>query len=192
MLSKLAGVAAAIGAWELGWFLYQRRERKVLFDKAETAARKHAKPLLIVGNPYGQYGCGVVGDVVLDVRSSSECPTQVVGSVEAIPYADKYFGAAICSHVLEHTCLPDKGLAELYRVADEVFIASPYPWRLSTYLVPRHAWYVTGKPPTLQFHKLYNACNLIGRVGERLGTSGQPYAPTSASGPRTHVPRRSS
>lgn len=173
---------AGLGLWELGWFLVQRREREILYERATKAARKRGKPLLVVGDPYGQYGCGQEGDVVLDVRTDATCPNQVRASTESIPYEDKRFGAVLASHTLEHVCEPGRALAELKRVADEVFIASPYWWRLSTFLVPRHAWWITGISPNPHFHRLHGSCNLIGRVGEKR----ESYAIPSTLGLHPH------
>ena len=65
-------------------------------------------------------------------------PNFVKASVDNIPFPDKHFGAAFCSHVLEH--VPDWKAAarELDRVADKVFIIVPKPIWMQTWLHPKH------------------------------------------------------
>lgn len=155
-----------LAAWEAGAFAVALAERKKAYSSAVKAARSRAKSLLVVGNPYGQYGCG---DVVLDVIDNKECPVHVTGTVEEIPFADKHFGAVFVSHVLEHVCEPEKALAELRRVADEVFIVYPRWYRISTWSTPGHTWLMTEpEKGTYRFHRIRKSCNLKGYFGTGL------------------------
>jgi SAM-dependent methyltransferase len=148
--------------WEIGWFLVQLIQRRSVHAAARAAALLAGKPLLVVGNPHGQYPCG---DVVLDLQQTGECPNTVQSTVESIPYPDKHFGAAYVSHVLEHVCDPQKALAELRRVAEHVFVVYPYPWRLVSWLVPGHTWLVTGNVQEPVFHQLRSTCNIPNYFG---------------------------
>jgi len=144
--------------WEAGWYAFQLMQRKARFAQAQAAARAVGKPLLVVGQPYGQYPCG---DVTLDLKPPpGECPVEKQGNIESIPYPDKHFGAVFVSHVVEHVCNPQKALAELRRVADHVFIAYPYPWRLATLVIPGHAWLMSKSGDNYTFRPWFKTnCN---------------------------------
>lgn len=164
--------AAGVAAWEVGWYGLQLVQRKKAYRNAALAAKASGKPLLVVGNPHGQYGCG---DVVLDLEPSAECPVQVVGSIEEIPFPDKHFGSVYVSHVLEHTCRPEAALAELNRVADKVFVSYPWWWRLTTLLTPGHAWIVgRNTDGSLKFIPWSDRCNVPGYFGAGEGGSTRP------------------
>ena len=143
-------------AWEAVWLAHALWERKSLYREARRVADAVGKPLLVVGAPYGMYGCG---DVVLDPKDTGECPNVVTDSVEAIPFGDKHFGAVFASHVLEHVCDPDKALSELNRVADHVYIAWPRPWRTIAWANKGHAWLMTRSDGEFAFRPLREACN---------------------------------
>jgi len=144
-------------AWEGVWTAHALIERKIVFAKAERASRRSGKPLLVVGAPYGMYGCG---DTNLDIHDSGECASHVTGSIENIPFPDKHFGVAFASHVLEHACDPEKALAELHRAADKVFILYPRAWRTITWASPGHTWYMIPRGESFEFRRLRRSCNL--------------------------------
>lgn len=149
--SSRAGLTALL-AWEIGWWLVGKVDRRQNYARAKAVALRRGKPLLVVGEPDGEYPCG---DVTVDVRPRSVCPSYVRADVQDLStFRDKQFGAVLCSHVLEHVDDPGKALRELHRVADEVFIAYPRPWRLVTWLVPGHQWLVwsdAAQPDGLRF-----------------------------------------
>lgn len=132
-------------AWETTWWLVGKHDRRVLYAAAEAAAQRRRKPMLVVGEPDAEYPCPTGrGDALVDLRAASRCRNFLRVNVESMPmFAGKQFGAALCSHVLEHCNSPQRALRELHRVADEVFVAYPRPWRLATWLVPGHVWIVT-------------------------------------------------
>ena len=186
-MSPWLKLAATLGAWEAGWYLlHTQPERKRLYEKALAAARASGKPMLIVGAPDGDYGCGdpSKGDVVLDLRPAPGCPNAVVGSVEAIPYPTGYFGSTFCSHVLEHVCDPQRAEDELHRVADAVFVAWPRPWQVLAYAVPGHTWLMApkagqaGEPSRFTYTRIRpsSACNVPTRLG--LGFAGLGALPS--------------
>lgn len=74
------------------------------------------------------------------------------GDIQNIPYPDKYFGAVIASHVVEHVDDPDKALAEMHRVADRVYNIVPQFWAPHTWFYPDHKWFISdaGKIPLWQ------------------------------------------
>ena len=117
--------------------LHQRQSR---YDIALTRSRELGKPLLVVGGPnpsssncllcrtLGVYTHGY-GDCCADIlkEACEGAPRVVVTDVRNMPFRDKEFGVAYCSHVLEimpsaHEC--QLAIDELCRVADEVVITS--------------------------------------------------------------------
>lgn len=128
----------------------------VLVRPAEVAAaaRERAmarrKPLLNVGagTPTssvrtGLFGPTLWGDVNLDIAAPDIAPGPdwvAYGDAHALPYPDKHFGAVVASHVLEHVVDPHAVLAELHRVADEVYVITPPWWTPHAWLHPGHRW----------------------------------------------------
>ena len=137
-----------IGAWVFEVVLRPMQMR----DKAVAAAQRRGKPLLNVGagTPGSSIRVSILGptmwgDVNCDVAGSGSCtPDHVCHcDIHNIPYPDKYFGAVIASHVLEHVDDPQRALREMHRVADEVFFVVPRWWGLHTWLQTEHKWYIT-------------------------------------------------
>ena len=130
MISVLIIVGAVLAAFGLsqivavGWEHVRRWKR---FGAARRYAAAVGKPLLVVGRPSGLIRTYKEGDVTLDIdpRVMDDCRSGCVADVRNIPFPDRYFASAFCSHVLEY--LPDvagmeKAVAELHRVAEKVFI----------------------------------------------------------------------
>lgn len=121
-------------------------ERHTIFQQARECADRLGKPLLVVGAPKHQF-THPCGDVTLDISAyrASVCGG-IVADVRDIPYPDLYFGAAFCSHVLEHLQTVQDAydaLDELHRVADYVFVASPHKSSLIAHLYPGHHLWIT-------------------------------------------------
>ncbi len=57
-----------------------------------------------------------------------------------MPFPPKSFGAAVCSHVIEHVPDPRALIMDLERVSDRVFLILPSPLFLWTWLWPDHRW----------------------------------------------------
>ena len=117
---------------------------------ARQAARRRGKPLLNVGAGTAAtsvraalFGETLWGDVNCDLAGSGICGPGRVCHCDAcaLPFPDKHFGAAIASHVLEHVEKPYQALAELHRVAEEVYVITPPWWAPHTWLHPGHRWY---------------------------------------------------
>jgi SAM-dependent methyltransferase len=60
-----------------------------------------------------------------------------------MPFADKVFDYAICSHMLEHVEHPDAVVAELSRVAKAGYIEVPEAASAKIVDFPSHLWWVT-------------------------------------------------
>ncbi|MBK5333743.1 MAG: methyltransferase domain-containing protein [Ilumatobacteraceae bacterium] len=68
-----------------------------------------------------------------------------------MPFADKVFDYAICSHVLEHVERPDLVIAELTRVAKAGYIEVPEAASAKIVDFPSHLWWVTLEDGALVF-----------------------------------------
>ena len=136
------------------------------YDMAREEADRKNKPLLVVGGPAGSkdayqehwmqplvrtkaffqikaHGCGDVC-VDIDPLSCDGC-NYVSANIMDLPVSNKEFGAAFCSHVLEH--MPDadgcqRAWSELHRVADVVFVCVPPKSSLFAWMVPDHHLWV--------------------------------------------------
>ena len=74
-------------------------------------------------------------------QAIADHPNGVIASVTHIPFADKVFGSAFASHLLEH--LPTvsdakKALEELNRVAETVFIVYPSRQSIGGWITADH------------------------------------------------------
>jgi hypothetical protein len=129
---------------------------------ARAAADARRKPLLNVGAGTREssfrawlFGPTLWGDVNLDIASPELWPAPDLvsyGDVQRLQqWPDRHFGAVIASHVLEHVEDPHLALAELHRVADEVYVITPAWWAPHTWLHPGHRWYRT---PSGRFWRL--------------------------------------
>jgi SAM-dependent methyltransferase len=74
-----------------------------------------------------------------------------------MPFADKVFDYAICSHTLEHVERPDAVLAELTRVAKAGYIEVPEASSAKIVDFPSHLWWVTLDDGMLVFTAKSNA-----------------------------------
>lgn len=154
LLSAFATVAALAGSWEGIVLTAEWEQRARAYMRCQGIARLSGRPFLVVGIPATRWqsafgigrwhGCG---DVCVDLNPDVlvECDTGEVADVRELPYADGHFGAALCSHVLEH--MPDlesfqAAVAELYRVATHVEIVSPRRASLHAALWPGHNLWV--------------------------------------------------
>ena len=163
MLKKIAlGFVAQQGAGIVARYT----ETHEKYDMAREEADRKNKPLLVVGGPAGSkdayqehwmqplvrtkaffqikaHGCGDVC-VDIDPLSCDGC-NYVSANIMDLPFSNKEFGAAFCSHVLEH--MPDadgcqRAWSELHRVADVVFVCVPPKTSLFAWMVPDHHLWV--------------------------------------------------
>jgi len=122
-------------------------ERRSVFNQAREYAGSVGKPLLVIGAPKRFTRYHPCGDVTIDIDPNipTDCEFQVA-DVRDIPYPDGYFGAAFCSHVLEHLSTVEgaaQALDEMERVADRVFVVSPHKMSLIAWIHPEHHLWVT-------------------------------------------------
>ena len=165
----LAKAGLAVLGWETFWWLWQKAERHAVFAKARKAADAAGKPLLVIGEPDGEYPCG---DVTVDIRPTSVCPVYVRTSIEDLSaFKDKTFGAVFVSFLVSYTCAPWKAFSELERVADVVMVVEPKPWRLTSYLIPGRRWLILGKENRRYIQLPWKQCGYPTRYGTPLGNT---------------------
>jgi SAM-dependent methyltransferase len=124
---------------------------------ARAEARRRGKPLLNAGcgTPESSWRCSILGvpmygDFNCDLNGRGDgIHAPAYGDVYSLPFADKTFGAALCSHVVEHLDHPEAALRELARVADTVFFYCPQWWDWVAW-IPDHRQYFDGQ----RFHRL--------------------------------------
>lgn len=133
----------ALWKWALGMIasniiseqIYNEMEKNIITQKAYEYARRRGKPVL-------DFGCGFRprGDFNVDVKPRNAKNFILIQSFDKplLPFSDKFFASALALHVIEHTANPENALKELHRVAEKVFIATPKPHWILTWLHPDH------------------------------------------------------
>ncbi|MBI4267390.1 MAG: methyltransferase domain-containing protein [Chloroflexi bacterium] len=162
----LLGICLGAGSWQLIVWLGENRDKSRKYKAACDCALQKNKPLLVAGGPWGarpyrrwlRFPAHGGGDVCLDINSNAIAghPNGVVAGVTDIPFADKCFGAAFASHLLEHLSSTEdarKALAELHRVAEEVFIVYPSRQSIAGWIIPDHHIWVWQKDSTTYFQQ---------------------------------------
>lgn len=117
--------------------IYNEVEKNLVTEEAYKYAEARRKPVL-------DFGCGVRprGEYNVDVKERRAPNFIKIHSFESprLPFPDKFFGSALALHVLEHTSNPEDALSELERVADKIYVLTPKPFWIMSYLHPDHKW----------------------------------------------------
>jgi len=159
LLYLLLGAFLGVGGWQIIVWLSETIDKSRKFREASGFAAEQGKPLLVVGGAWGIsrrrrfFKVGMAhgqGDVCLDIdaRAFEGSPCGVVADVRHIPFADKSFGAAFASHLLEHlptTNDAKRALDELNRVAEGIFLVYPYRQSIAGWIIPDHHLWVWQK-----------------------------------------------
>jgi len=127
----------ALGSNVIGEQIYNEYEKNKVTIQAYRYAKKRGKPVL-------DFGCGFRsrGEYNVDVKPRNAPNFIQIQSFESprLPFPDKFFASALALHVLEHTYNPENALKELRRVAERVYMLTPKPIWILTYLHPDHKW----------------------------------------------------
>ena len=122
------------------------QQRHQIYNQARNYADARGKPLLVVGTPKWGFN-HPCGDVTIDIQPGMGTACEVViADVRDIPYPDGHFGAAYCSHVLEHLHTVEdafQALDEMERVADKVFTVSPHKTSICAQFYSDHHLWIT-------------------------------------------------
>jgi len=148
VLLGLGTLVSALGAYVLGEAIHLTTTKDMAFEEAMRLSRgrgiinlgagPHRTPQgqLIAWSPEVQANIDIALDglphfIQLDIER------------EPLPFADKQFGVAFMSHVLEHLDNWQFALAEALRVADYVVVVLPHPQYFSGWLSPEHRQWFT-------------------------------------------------
>ena len=145
-MNILAIVAIGLATKELSTQIAEVNERKAVWLQAREYADHVGKPMLVVGAPKKYFNNHQGGDVTIDLdpNINALCDYEIA-DVRDLPYSNKQFGSAFCSHVLEHLTADDavQALREMHRVADKTFVVSPHRISLFAKLHPEHrSWII--------------------------------------------------
>jgi len=134
-------IASKLALWWATGELVHYLEKRAVFDRARARADELGLPLV-------NYGCGIWfrhaienSDYNLDVVTRPNVPRFMLVEPDSsgLPFDDDST-IVFCSHVLEHTENPDVLLRELNRIAREVYVLTPNPVLLQTWLHLGHKW----------------------------------------------------
>ena len=109
--------------------------------EAQAEADAMGKPLLNAGCgtrassvAVRLFGAHTRGDINCDLYG----PEGDVGhcNVYSLPWPDRTFGVALCSHVISNLRDPDSAMRELLRVADVVYVVRPRWWAPGSWFSP--------------------------------------------------------
>ena len=129
--------AAALGSWEMGWWLRRRARRTAQYERARALATALGRPLVVIGAPDGGMTAGYpCGDFTVDILGSA-CPNTIQADVtKMLPFNDD---SAVCyvSCVLEYVDDVDAALREIERVSGgHAFFVGVEWWTLAAALYP--------------------------------------------------------
>jgi len=139
----LGSVISLIGTYALRDFLHLATTKATAFEHARQLA--NGKGIINLGaGPHRTFGAQIIAeapevlaniDIALDGMPHF---IQLDIEREVLPFADKQFGCAFASHVLEHLDNWSFALEEACRVADYVVVVLPHPAYFSGWLWPGH------------------------------------------------------
>jgi len=139
-LGTFFSFAAACATWDI---LHVVTTKEGAFEEAGRLS--NGKGIINIGaGPNRTFGAQVVArdpEVLANIDIDPDgLPNFIQLDVERdpLPFADKQFGVAYCSHVLEHLDNWQFCLDEMVRVADYVVIVLPDPVYFSGWLAPEH------------------------------------------------------
>jgi len=139
-LGVLFGFVATCATWDI---LHVVTTKEVAFEEAKRLS--NGKGIINIGaGPNRTFGAQVVArdpEVLSNIDIDPDgLPNFIQLDVESdpLPFADKQFGVAYCSHVLEHMDNWEFALNEMVRVADYVVIVLPDPQYFSGWLDLEH------------------------------------------------------
>ncbi|MBA7601340.1 hypothetical protein ES703_08410 [subsurface metagenome] len=140
ILGSAVGLAGACVAVDL---LHVAVTRDVAFEEAKRLS--NGKGIINLGaGPHRTYQVQIIAESLEILSNVDIVPNgmphylQLDLEKSALPFADKQFGCAFASHVLEHLDNWQFALAEMLRVADHVVAVLPDPRYFIGWLAPGH------------------------------------------------------
>lgn len=147
-LIGLGALVSVLGACVLGEVVHLTTTKDIAFEEAIRLSRGRGIINLGAG-PHRWPQSQVIAwspEVLANIDISVDgLPHFVELDIETacLPFADKQFGVAFMSHVLEHLDNWQFALAEALRVADYVVVVLPHPQYFSGWLSPEHRQWFT-------------------------------------------------
>ncbi|MBA7661760.1 hypothetical protein ES703_69780 [subsurface metagenome] len=143
LIALLGGVFAAVGACATCDFLHLTTTKATAFEHARLLS--NGKGIINLGaGPHRTYQGQIIAESPEILSNIDVVPNgmphflQLDLESEPLPFADKRFGCAFASHVLEHLDNWQFALGEMLRVADNVVVVLPDPLYFSGWLSPQH------------------------------------------------------
>jgi len=140
ILGGAVGIAGACAAVDL---LHMTTTKDIAFEEARRLS--NGKGIINLGaGPHRIYQAQIIAESPEIFSNIDIVPNgmphflQLDLEKHALPFADKQFGCAFASHVLEHLDNWQFALAEMLRVADNVVVVLPDPLYFSGWLSPSH------------------------------------------------------
>lgn len=132
-----------IGGYALRDFLHQTITRKAAFEHARELS--NGKGIVNIGaGPHRTYQAQIIAEAPETMANIDIAPNgmphfiQLDIETDRLPFADKQFGCAFLSHILEHLDNWQLALDEASRVADYAVVVLPHPAYFSGWLIPAH------------------------------------------------------
>jgi len=139
----LGGVVGVAGAYAAVDALHMTATKEVAFEEAKRLS--NGKGIINLGaGPHRTYQGQIIAESPEIFSNIDIVPNgmphflQLDLEKSALPFANKQFGCAFASHVLEHLDNWQFSLAEMVRVADNVVVVLPDPLYFSGWLAPNH------------------------------------------------------
>ncbi len=143
LVMVLGGLTAALGACAACDLLHMTSVKVAAFEHARQLA--NSKGIINIGaGPHRSYQAQIIAEAPEILANIDIAPDglprflQLDIEGELLPFADKQFGCAFASHVLEHLDNWQFALNEMVRVADYVVVVLPHPIYFSGWLWPEH------------------------------------------------------
>lgn len=140
ILGSILGLA---GTYALRDIMHGIVTKFAAFEKARELS--NGKGIINIGaGPHRTYQAQVIAEQPETLINIDIAPNGMLGFIQLdverdpLPFADKQFGCAFLSHILEHLDDWRFALAEASRVADNVVIVLPDPVYFSGWLHPEH------------------------------------------------------
>ena len=146
-MNNLVAILGSVGVAVIGQAIRESVHHVITKGAAFEEARElsNGKGIINLGcGPHGPFGAQIIAEqpeVMANIDIAVDgMPlfTQVDIESEPLPFADKQFGCAFASHILEHLDNWQFALNEACRVADYVVVVLPHPCNFGGWLIPEH------------------------------------------------------
>jgi len=139
----LGSILGLVGTYALRDFLHVAVAKDAAFQEATRLS--NGKGIINIGcGPHRTYQTQVIAEQPEVLANLDIAPNGMPHFIQIdlerspLPFADKQFGCAFASHVLEHLDNWSFALEEACRVADYVVVVLPHPAYFSGWLSPSH------------------------------------------------------